>query len=168
MSSYFFSSLTHLTDTGLLEKGAYIVILHADKIPPHIGWLYNGSYFSLKAKGKDFALPIHKLIAILKAKNIKSLFVEVQDSSNFIHTKSIFEQTALQHPNDTCLVPIKQLFSNLIKQRKLEKVAHLLALLADNRQIKKVYTLGMISDTFTLPEYGADEILARILLLQQK
>ena len=98
----------------------------------------------------------------------KCLFVEVQDSSHFIHTKSVFEQTTLIHPNDTCLVPIKQLFSNLIKQCKVEKVAHLLALLADNQQLKKVYALGMISDTFTLPEYGTDEILARILLLQQK
>ncbi|MCC5923139.1 MAG: hypothetical protein JJT77_05085 [Crocinitomicaceae bacterium] len=168
MSSYFFSSLNYLSDTALLEKGAYIVILHADKIPPHIGWLHNGAYFSLKAKGKDFDLPISKLTNILKAKNIKSIFVQVNVISDFSNTKAIFEQINLEHPTDTCLTPIKLLFGQWVGQQKVEKVADLLSILAANYQIKKVYAMGIAGNNFQLPEYGSDEILARISLLQQK
>ncbi|NBR15845.1 MAG: hypothetical protein EBU01_14895, partial [Crocinitomicaceae bacterium] len=35
------------------KTGVYLWILHADKIPPHIGISIDGQYFSLKAKGKD-------------------------------------------------------------------------------------------------------------------
>lgn len=157
-----------MADAVLLKKGAYIVILHADKIPPHIGWLYEGEYYSLKVNGKDFGLPFGKLFDIVAKKNIKTLFVKVEDNNNFLNTKPTFNQTNLEHPTDTCLKPIKKLFVSFLNCQTVQKVADLLLILEQKSQIQKVYSFGINEQSFELPTYGSDEILARITLLQNK
>ena len=53
MYSFQFDTINSLNNESALNTGCYLCIWHANKIPPHIGILIDGSYFSLKVKGKD-------------------------------------------------------------------------------------------------------------------
>ena len=45
-------------------------VLHADKIPPHIGLSKNDQFYSLKVSGKDEGLPVRNVLQIIEKKNI--------------------------------------------------------------------------------------------------
>ena len=53
MYSFEFDNIIHQFDEVILNKGIYLSVVHANKIPPHIGIVVDGKYFSLKANGKD-------------------------------------------------------------------------------------------------------------------
>ena len=73
MPSYQFSSISDLSDVTILNNGLFLCVLHADKTPPHIGISINGLYYSLKAKGKDIALPVNEVFKVVERKKIATV-----------------------------------------------------------------------------------------------
>lgn len=88
----------------LEDNVSYLVIMGIDKIPPHIGFIDNGKYFSESSRGGKFDYRADKLINALVRKNVKSLFVML-DCASF-NTSRFFSSTKLGK-GDSCLSSIK-------------------------------------------------------------
>lgn len=119
-------------------------VFHADKIPPHIGFSVNGSYFSLKAKGVDFALDVSSVVALIQRKEITTLCFQLRDSISKDSTEQIFSRYRQTIPGQiTCLQPIKEVL-DLPESRIL---VELLRDLDEHKRIQK--TIGFfIPDDF--------------------
>jgi hypothetical protein len=155
--------LQNREDLKFIETGIYLWVIHADKVPPHIGISSNGLFYSLKANGKDEHLNVSRILHILDKKNIATLFYAI-DPAALKHSVSgvysIFESTV---PGEvTCLSPLKEIFS-----------AHEVYLLRDLLRI--LHQRGTVTSTFGwqlpesfqgIPEYTVDDIHQRLQYLE--
>lgn len=107
----FLIGVTKSAEKETFEKGLFLWITHADKVPPHIGISLNGNYFSLKVSGKD-DVSTKIILKAVKRKNIPTLLVEIRpevlDLSAFDRLKNSHE--AIGEKAQTCLVPILEAF----------------------------------------------------------
>jgi len=69
-----------IENQSTLSIGLFLVILHADKIPPHIGILCDGKFYSQKVNGKDFGVKLEHLLKLLLSKSIPTLFYKLKKS----------------------------------------------------------------------------------------
>ena len=137
-------------------------VLHADKTPPHIGISVEGSYFSLKANGKDDGLPIELLLSVLDKKSIKTISFEVKASFTVQKAAFVFDQFTSTVPNETsCLAPIKELL-DIDSANQLNDL-----LIALDTESRIVNTVGFnISQDFkNFKKYTMEDVHARLKLL---
>jgi len=135
-------------------------ILHADKIPPHVGFSAQGQFFSLKVRGKDEFLPIDKLIELLKLKRISSVVIEL--NSNFLLNDLAQKFAQFDRVKDlksSCLVPIKDLF---ILDKNVNQLKELLEFLKENKLINRVFGLNLNQTYKGIPHYTTYEIELRL------
>jgi hypothetical protein len=144
-----------------LELGNYLWILHADKIPPHIGISRNGRYFSLKVSGKDENLPCAKILQVLEQKKIPCLVVKTSENS-FLKQDiaAVFEPyTRAEVAGATCLTPITEIYfaqaQNLI-------LSELLNLLNESGTLEEVFGLHLDENFKGIPYYEREDIQHRL------
>lgn len=139
-------------------------ILHADKIPPHIGISSSRAYFSLKVKGKDEELPVDKLLLLIENKKITTVTIELALDIELEVLKAKFNQfTKAEDLNATCLTPIKEL---LTPKSKVSRLKDLLETLNNTGKIACVYGLNLNSQFKGIPYYTIEEIKKRLELLK--
>jgi len=150
-----------------LNNGIYLVVMHANRIPPHIGMVINGYYHSLSIKGQDIKTPVEALIKNIKLRAIPSLFIEIKqtDSYNDIYLMNRFIESVKQFPKvdvnvATCLSPIKLFFDEVydISTNEINYLYELLPLLEDNSLIKSSCSLFIDEKKYELPFYTMDNI----------
>ena len=167
MSEYSFNHIDPLKDSETLQKGIYLCIIHADKIPPHIGLSIDGEYFSLKAKGKDVGVPVGEVIKIVSKKSIKTLFVRLNMTLTFqqvFDSYANFSKTVVF--KTSCLSPIKAVFP-IGDDRNIQKLTDLLVYLESKNVIKEVFGVN-IDETYSgIPYYEVEDIHKRLELLIQ-
>lgn len=146
-------------------NGTYLWIIHADKIPPHIGISNDGIYFSLKVSGKDDAVSINSLVGVVAAKQIPTLAIEVMDEElTASKLKSIFNQYERAESNvSSCLTPVSQLY--FPKQEDLI-LSELLDAFREKKLLGNVYGMNLKSSFQGIPTYGRSEITNRIMDLE--
>lgn len=145
--------------------GTFLWVIHADKIPPHIGISKNGVYFSLKVSGKDDAISINSLVGIVNAKQIPTLALEVLDEELALSDlKSIFDQfqRAESHVS-SCLTPVSKLY--FPKQEDLI-LSELLDAFQERELLGRNYGLNLKSSFRGIPAYGRSEITNRLMDLE--
>jgi hypothetical protein len=105
-------------DKHQLTKHLWIVLLHANRIPPHVGLLINGNYNSLTLKGYEFDVDIEVLLKTISLKKIESVFIKVVSHPvfSFDFQIQIFKEHIKQFqkvkPNEaTCLSPVRLFFN---------------------------------------------------------
>ncbi|MFY7943654.1 MAG: hypothetical protein ACOVNZ_03695 [Crocinitomicaceae bacterium] len=141
-------------------SASFLWILHADKIPPHIGISKEESFFSLKVNGKDENLPVEKLIALIQLKRIPTILIPLK------HHLSI-DEIALKYKQfdravnlkSTCLTPIKEL---LFPNEEIHRLKDLLEIICENGQLNCVFGLNLSSTYEGIPFYTTDEIQNRL------
>lgn len=139
-------------------------ILHADKIPPHIGISTKGYYFSLKVNGKDENLPVEKLLSLCQTKKMSVVIVQLLKNLSLEDLKikfSDFEKA--EDIKTTCLTPIKELFKNGTNVLKLKD---LLETLNIRGEIKQVFGLNLNNNFKGIPFYTVEQIQKRLELLR--
>lgn len=95
------------------DESFYLWVIHANKIPPHLGISKGNQFFSLKANGKDDALPVSKILSVLARKSIATAFYEISADAVLKEPKAIFSQFETTVPNEiTCLEPLKLIFGD--------------------------------------------------------
>lgn len=173
MNSY---TLSHITQaqSELLRKDVFIVLLHATRIPPHIGMLTNGFYHSLSVKGQDLDVPIDLLWKGIVQRKIPSLFIQIHclsgSSPEFLseafkkHVKCF---NRVDQGVATCLSPLKLFFAEQfgLSMENVNYLYELLPLLERKELIGPASGYGLEVQTessFTLPYYTMDEILKGI------
>jgi hypothetical protein len=132
--------------TGL-QTGAFLVLLHATRIPPHIGMLFNGRYHSLTVKGRDLDVTVEALLKNVTLRKLPSLFIELLPpaaftienlSLRFRDHVNMFER--VEAGVATCLSPIKLFIENSwqIDTSKIDYVYQLVPLLAEKSMLGRI------------------------------
>ncbi len=160
MYSFQFENITSLNDKSFINSGCYLCVWHAHKIPPHIGLIIDGEYFSLKVKGKDTSIPIAEILKLIHRKEICTLIIEIKITITKAQIVTIFSQFSNAEPYKySCLTPIVDAF-NL--RQDVNMLADLLNSFKSNDQIGNVFGLNLVSDFKGIPKYGKEEIEARL------
>ena len=67
------------SDLQELSKNTWIVILHASRIPPHVGILIDGSYNSLTIKGHELNISLPVLLKTSQQKKLKRFLFNLKN-----------------------------------------------------------------------------------------
>ena len=147
-----------------VSQGIVIWVLHADKIPPHIGISVNGLFFSLKANGKDMAAPIDNVLDVINRREIMLLCFSLRDVLSEKVVADSFNLYDKTIPNKiTCLNPIK----NVLRHDKPTKIVELLSLLEKEGRIFNVFGLNISNDFSGIKDYDVADIHERLTLLDK-
>jgi hypothetical protein len=159
------------TETNTIEanlrKGVYAVILHADRLPPHIGVIAGKKYHSLTIKGQETDLSIEALIKNIKIRKIKALFIRISPHPTFsndylkehlVHVIHQFPKVEVGKAN--CLSPVKIFFEEAYSV-SLEKVHFIFELIPELQRMNMtadISSLNIEDDQLELPVYGNQHI----------
>lgn len=145
------------------EGKTFLWVIHADKIPPHIGVSYGNAFFSLKANGKDEALPIEKILRVLNRKKVATLFYEVDNSAILENPQVVFSRYEKTIPEEvTCLNPLKFLFDS----PSSTWIKELLADLEYRKVVHNVFGWQLPVDFVQIPDYSPRDIHQRLKQLK--
>ncbi len=163
-------------DDILLQKGTYIVVLHATTKPPHLSLLIEGEMFSLDVNGPKLAMPLAVQLRVIKSKKIKSLFFKL-DTAVFIHNNQLFKAaqthtlaySRVEMGIATCLSPIKKFCAAIfdIDIRNVNYIFDLLPVLYQHNHIQSCSYYNMqkqlINTNFHLEKYTMEDIYNSIV-----
>ena len=131
-------------------------VIHADKMPVHLGVSSNGRYFSLKKKGKDEHLSIEILEELLTRKQIPTLVfllsnhIELSSLSDvFLH----YQKTKVGEVS--CIQPVLKCIG---VPSNIPKVHELIDYLFQSNAIKTIFGMHLPSDFKGIPNYSVDAI----------
>lgn len=151
-----------LEDIGF-SNSYFLWVIHADKIPPHIGISFDDRFFSLKSNGKDEGLSIFRMESILRKKCIPVLFYEIEREAVQVTPGIIFsnyEKTV--SGNVTCLEPLKDIFGVL----NATWIKELLQSLKSKDFIRNCYGWQLPEGFTEIPDYSPAEIHQRLIALE--
>jgi hypothetical protein len=155
-----------------LGKGAWLAILHAQRIPPHIGMILNGNYNSLTIKGREMNLQCGLLVKAIERNKIKSAFIRLADHPVFStgHQLEIFQEQlkkfdAVKQNEATCLTPVKLFFNEFyaIDSPETELFYDFLHQLSQNKFIHSASAIHMsLNNGIELPFYTLEQLNEKI------
>ena len=134
-----------------LLKGIYIAVIHATRIPPHIGMIMDKKYHSLSIKGRDINTPVPALIKNSSIRKIPTLFIKIKSHPTFsdIYLREHFITNIEQFDRvdigvATCLSPIKLFFEEVynLPMKETNYLYELLPLLYAEGLIDSVSSLN--------------------------
>jgi len=139
------------------DLGIYLWILHADKIPPHIGISKHGAYFSLKASGKDVAVPVKNVLQLLRQKSIPAVILKTSENSIIpVELREIFNKyERAEAGKATCLTPVTEIYFS--EQQDLI-LSELLNLLNESGTLEEVFGLNLDENFRGIPHYERKDI----------
>src|SRR3989344_358672 len=158
-------------DEADLSKGLYIAVIHATRVPPHIGIISDKTYHSLSIKGQDINTPIVALIKNSGARKIPTVFIKIKSHPTFsdIYLREHFITNVQKFERvdvgvATCLSPIKLFFEEVysIPMKDVNYLYELLPLLESKGLIESLSSMNVDIETYQLPFYTNKEIEAGI------
>ncbi|HET8962749.1 MAG TPA: hypothetical protein VFM99_02545 [Chitinophagales bacterium] len=154
-------------DEAELFNGVYIVVLHACRIPPHVGIIADKHYHSLTIKGQDYNVPIQALIRNIDQRKISSLFIKIKPHTTFSYSylREHFILNVQQFPRvdrntATCLSPIKLFFEEIydVSMKDVHFLFELLPRLEAEKLIEHYSALFVDEQAYQLPVYTQDQL----------
>ncbi|HEY4797506.1 MAG TPA: hypothetical protein VII99_00370 [Bacteroidia bacterium] len=168
--NYKISGILPANDTILLND-AYIILLYAMKIPPHLLVSINGKTFTLSAKGASIDGELSSLLKLIRKKNIETIFIRLSLPPVFTMQKLNEEirnsMLAYQRADigvATCLTPIRDFCHSIYKtdSHSVNLIFDLLPKLQEKNALNGCYHLNMekqLSDnSLLLNRYGMNEV----------
>ncbi|MFN3916772.1 MAG: hypothetical protein ACK4K0_03420 [Flavobacteriales bacterium] len=150
-----------------VNDGLYLVILHAGRIPPHLGLLHQGLYYSSAAHKSYVAEPSAVLLKTIHLKSIPTLLVRLEVEISANEMKEIFLCQGMLKTGETCLNPIRK----VLKANEVNFVFELLDRLQKRESLKGFYGLNLATNadnSFDLPHYTLQDVYLRIHELRIK
>ena len=157
-----------------ISKGIWIALLHVNRIPPHVGLIINGSYFSLTIKGRENGINLTALEKMIAHKKIECAFVQVSSHPVFSHDflKDSFELQLnkfdkVEENKATCLSPVKQFFNEFYftKLKESDLLHDTMIELGAQDYIESFCTSEYLkTDELSIPHYTLEELNERIEL----
>lgn len=123
------------------------MLLHASRIPPHIGLMVNGNYNSLTIKERELNVKLEALLKIISQKKIEALFIKIikhpvfsEEYQLLTFHEQLNQFTVVKENEATCLSPIKLFFEEFyaIKNDKNLLFFDFLEKLNDNDYISDI------------------------------
>ncbi|MBU3660633.1 MAG: hypothetical protein FGM14_12210 [Flavobacteriales bacterium] len=146
-------------------SGIHLWIIHADKIPPHIGFSIDNHYFSLKANGKDNGISTDSILQIIQKKKIGTVIVKLNFELTFQEVNEAFEKfESAKDLNSSCLVPIKNILN---APDSISKLSEMLHFLETQNTIYSTFGLHLSNEYKGIKSYTTSEIQQRIEKLKR-
>lgn len=156
-----------------LHKGLFICLLHAKRVPPHIGLIIDGNYHSLTIKGSEPNVSLKALLKTVELKKIETIFLKIETQPVFSidYLNSVFLELLKKYPkiisNEvTCLTPIKAFFNEFyaVESAESDIIYTFLKLLANNNFILEAYSLNLTlqNNEIEIPIYSQNELGEKI------
>src|SRR4051812_47155098 len=146
-----------------LQKGTWLTILHARRVPPHIGLMFSGNYNSLTIKEHEININSGVLLKTISQKKIQSIFVKIIPHPVFSmdHQISMFQEylktfAYVKQYESTCLSPIKLFFKEFygIGINEKELLFDFIQRLNENDFIESASAINLeLEKGITLPAY---------------
>jgi len=133
-----------------IKKGIYLVLLHANRVPPHIGMMMDNVYHSLSIKGQELNVSGEALLKNIALRKIPSVFLEIQRHPVFSNdylgecfAEQVKQFDKVNAQGNTCLSPVKLFFCEFYA--------------LDGSKIDLVFDLldGLDKNSFAGPAFGA-------------
>lgn len=161
-----------------LSKGVYLVLLHANKIPPHLGVLIEGAFYSLMVSGPVINMELAVLLRTVHQKQMPSLFVGIK-GAKWHHLKDLCarKMKAYERVDEqtSCLKPINDFVNEAYSlddnksQFVFELLKHLeLKQLLTNENYHFYLSQELKEGNYELLVYTMEEINTRIRKLNQQ
>lgn len=154
-----------------LENKTFILIQHADRIPPHISLIHENRYFSVSVNGVKANEETDSVFKNISIKKIKCLLLEI---TSIKYTTDAVAEIFLQYgslnkPDKSCLIPITEVLNHsygLIHES--EFVYQLMDELKKNNHLMAVFGLNTEGNNFKFPIYNRKDIAFCISELNNK
>ena len=156
-----------------LNKDLWLVVLHANRIPPHVGLLINGNYNSLTIKGHELNVNIEALLKTVSRKKIETIFIKVIKHPVFSlsHQLEMLQEMIKKFENvrqyeSTCLTPIKLFFQEFYVVTSIynELFYDFVKRLNDNSYLENANSLNfeLNENGIELPFYSLEQLNDKI------
>ncbi len=154
-----------------LKQGIWIAIIHATRIPPHIGLIINGAYHSLTIKGQEINIAPAVMLKNIGIRKIPSFFCKIKPHPVFSldYLNDAFVLLITKHPKvsiggATCFTPVKEFFTEFycLHDDPLKFVFNLFPELYENDLIIRSHALNLnensSANSFMMPTYNAADV----------
>jgi hypothetical protein len=164
-------------ESSFLNKGCWLAIVNAEKVPPHVGLLFNGNYCSLNIKGKEIDIAVAALLRKTEMLKIPALFIRLKNhpvfSTDFLHEhfKLELEKYDKVSTEATCFAPVRSFMEEnyLLKQRTLNYLFELFPALYKEQMIVAAFGQHLSiqnSNVFSFASYDTKNIKDKLENLQ--
>ena len=163
-------------DLAKLRKGTFLMIINADKKPPHIALMVDSKVYSLTVKGRQVGDPLEVFIKAILRNCIKTLFIEISPNKSYetdnvvkLISTALMEFEKVEPGKITCLNPIKSFFNSVyqVDTKEVSFVFDLLPQLYSMRLINAVYQLNLDTllngQDYYLEKYSMADVNSRII-----
>ncbi len=156
----------------VLNTTSGIILINADKSPPHLGFFSNSKYYSLTVKDNQIGISIEVILQYIHRKRIPSIFISLKNKIENTEIEKAFQNYLKLDEQITCLQPIKEIFRNKITDLdRVNFIFELIPLLKEQGWVKSYYQLyakEIIQDSsFSLRTYTMEDIFKRIKSLSK-
>ena len=161
MSDLEFKNLQSFQDKQF-SKGVYILLINADKTPPHIAVLDNGIYYSLGVNGLRI-VPFNSFKTYLEKRKTKTIFIQLNlKGLDFESEFSKFD--VLNKKASTCLFPLKHTLKQQISfdEQNVKTIFDLMEILNEKQIISSVYERNINATSFSVKKYNLEDVFLRI------
>lgn len=161
MSDLRFQKLISFEDSQF-SSGVYVLLINADKTPPHIAVLDNGTYYSLGVNGLRI-VPYKSFKSYLDKKKSKVIFIELTlEGLDFDIEFSKYNK--LNDKASTCLYPLKYTLKQqlVFDEKTINTIFDLMDVLKENDAISSVFERNINANSFTIKQYNLDDVFLRI------
>jgi hypothetical protein len=150
--------------------GSAIVLLKIENIPPHLGLLHNGLYYSLSVKGVKANIPFEQFSREVQQAKISCVLVEIEPPFYIESPLRYFENYGkLSSAKEvTCLYPIRDWLGFALDDETGSEIQaagfvfELIEALGRDGRTGKVYGLHVNDTELILPTYTQQDILNEI------
>lgn len=170
----------HITGTVCeekLQKGVFIFIYRASKVPPHIGVVVNGLLYDITAVGPNINLPVADFYRTALKRKTEVLFVALKHAK-FSMLNELISAMVEQYYKVTlatsCLVPVKEFIYEAygLNVDQANFIFELLPVLYQNHLITDVWELNLsnkIKDKiFEMTKYTKEDVENCVAALERK
>lgn len=156
------------------SKGLWLVVLHASRIPPHVGLMFNGNYNSLTIKEQELNVSKEALLKTISQRKIDALFFKIVKHPVFstdyqlqVFQEQVKKYNYVEQGVATCLSPLKLFFEEFYAIKNNNMLFYdFLEVLNENDFISDVIGINVkthIGDgIFKFETYSTEQLESRI------
>lgn len=155
------------------RKDTWLVLLHAQRIPPHVGLMINGSYNSLTVKGHELNISFEVIHKTIQQKNIETAFIKIADHPVFSqdYQLAVFHEiikgfSSVKQNEATCLSPVREFFEEFyaVKNEPEELLFDFIDRLNKNKFLEKAfgYNFELDQGLLEMPYYTSELLHEKI------
>lgn len=171
--------ITHTISEININKGVFIFLHRAGKIPPHIGLILNGKLFEISTNGPGYSFSGSMMLKTAQKRGVEVVYIELktpikkEEDIEQLMTKLVKHYFKVS--NDvSCLNPIKDFIQETyqIDVSKANFIFELLPILYSNKLVKASFEVNLshklIENNFLLKKYTKQDIEDCIIAVNRK